>query len=84
MSCGVPCVTTDVGDAGEIVADTGWVVPPRDSSAYSEALRVALSVPQELRVSRGRAARLKIVNDFSLSSTLNQYLKLYNDLTGVR
>lgn len=84
MACGVPCVTTNVGDAAEIVADTGWVVPPRDSDALSKALREALSVTQEERNARGRAARFKIVNDYSLLATLDQYIKLYYDLTGVR
>ncbi|MBK8119756.1 MAG: hypothetical protein IPK39_11660 [Sulfuritalea sp.] len=30
MSCGVPCVVTDVGDSASVVAGTGRVVPPAD------------------------------------------------------
>ncbi len=38
MSCGVPCITTDVGDAAEVVGDTGAVVPKSDSKSLAEAL----------------------------------------------
>ena len=80
MACGVPCVTTDVGDAAKIVGDTGWVVPPRDSEALSFALLEALSVTQEERDTRGKAARVKIVNNYSLESGLDKYVNLYGCL----
>jgi glycosyltransferase involved in cell wall biosynthesis len=38
MACEVPCVTTDVGDAAAIVADTGRVVPRRDPGRLAEGL----------------------------------------------
>ena len=38
MACGTPCITTDAGDASEIVGDTGWVVPVEDSRSLASAL----------------------------------------------
>jgi glycosyltransferase involved in cell wall biosynthesis len=37
MSCGVPCVVTDVGDSAFIVKDTGIVVPPDNPIFLSDA-----------------------------------------------
>lgn len=41
MSAGLPCVTTDVGDAAFLVGDCGWVVPPDDTPALATALVAA-------------------------------------------
>ena len=43
MSCGVPCVVTDVGDSSKIVGDQGIVVPPGDPDALANGLREMLS-----------------------------------------
>lgn len=42
MSCGVPCVVTDVGDSALIVDILGKVVPPRDPLALATAMKSIL------------------------------------------
>jgi glycosyltransferase involved in cell wall biosynthesis len=42
MACGVPCVATDVGDARQIIGNTGWIVPPRDEKSLAGALSEVL------------------------------------------
>lgn len=37
MSCGIPCVVTDVGDAGRLVDDTGRVVAAGDPQSLAQA-----------------------------------------------
>jgi len=80
MACGVPCVSTDVGDAAAIVAETGWVVPPRDSAALADALSQGLALSGLERRVRGVAARRRIEQCFSLSSAIGCYEALYSDL----
>lgn len=38
MSCGVPCVVTDVGDSASIVADPAQVVEPRNPEKLSQTI----------------------------------------------
>jgi len=84
MACGVPCVTTDVGDAAAIVADTGWVAPPRDSAALAGALSLALNASPEERQARGEAARRRVEVHYSLAAVIEQYTALYTRLIGKR
>lgn len=84
MATGVPCVTTDVGDARAVVGATGWVVPPRDSTALAQALSSAIDVPAEELKSRGRAARSRIQNEFSIAASVGRYVAIYHSLLAER
>jgi len=80
MSCGVPCVVTDVGDSALMVGDTGRVVPPRDAVGLSTALLDLLGLPAEKRRELGAAARRRIVEHYDLPSVADRYMALYQDV----
>lgn len=81
MACGVPCIGTDVGDIGRIVADTGLVLPPRDPSAFAAGFENLWRLGAEARQDLGRAARERIARLYSLSAIVRKYEELYFDLT---
>ncbi len=78
---GVPCVTTDVGDAARIVEGTGHAVPPGDSRALAQAMAVFLEQQPAQRISAGERARTHILVHFSLAAAVSAYNTLYEGLT---
>ena len=80
MACGVPCVTTDVGDSAAIVGDTGIVVPPRDPAALAAAWERLRSEGHDGRAARGAAARRRVSDCYSLASMVGAYHALYGEL----
>lgn len=77
MSCGVPCVVTDVGDSADIVGDTGRVVPPREPEALAEALLQVIELTPSERAALGQRARERAAEHFSLAGIVEQYQDLY-------
>lgn len=80
MACGTPCIVTDVGDSGQIVKDTGWVVPIRNAQRLAEALWQCYQCSEtddwELkRVS----ARSRIEENFSIERNKQAFELLWND-----
>ena len=81
MACGTPCVTTAVGDAADIVGDTGWVVPPRDPIALAAAIESALSEwnTEKWRM-RCEAARRRIEDNFSMKRMVEGYNAVWQEV----
>jgi glycosyltransferase involved in cell wall biosynthesis len=78
---GVPCVTTDVGDAARIVEGTGRAVPPGDARALAQAIAVFLEQHPAQRISAGERARTHVLTHFSLAAAVSAYNTLYEGLT---
>jgi len=80
MSCSTPCIVTDVGDAAAMVADTGWVVPPRDSKALASAIQSAMddmAQPDKWQA-RKTACRTRAVKQFDIHTMIREYVRVWS------
>lgn len=82
MACGVPCAVTNVGDAREIVGDTGTVVPPADPPALAAAIRTLLDRVRRERPELARLSRNRIISEFSLQALTNRTLAQLHGVLG--
>lgn len=80
MACGVPCVSTDVGDARLIAGETGCVVPRSDPQEFTKALQITLSKSEEEHRVLREGARRRIKENFSLPTIISHYIELYRSL----
>ena len=80
MLCGVPCVSTNVGDSSNIIGNTGIIVPPNNPEALAKAWLDLLVMTFEQRTDLGLKARKRIVDKFSISKVVEKYEKLYFEM----
>lgn len=73
MACGVPCVSTDAGDAAALIGDAGVVVPVGDAERLAAEWRRLLTMPKEERRRLGDHARRRIVECFSDAAVTARY-----------
>jgi glycosyltransferase involved in cell wall biosynthesis len=81
MIMGTPCVTTDVGDAKIIVADTGWVVPAESSELLADAVEKASIEIKNRAVwkKRQQMCRDRIENNYSLETMISAYHDVWEE-----
>jgi glycosyltransferase involved in cell wall biosynthesis len=80
MACEVPCVVTDVGDCRAIVGDAGITVPPGNTTALAEGVLRALSLPTVMHAQWGRAARRRVIENYTIEQTVRGYTQVWNDV----
>ncbi len=73
MSCGLPCVATDVGDTADLLGGTGILVRPRDAEALSKGLLKAVAMGRGEREELGGAARRRAIEHFGLQRFVRDY-----------
>ncbi|MBN1977596.1 MAG: glycosyltransferase [Anaerolineae bacterium] len=81
MAAGLPVVATAVGGTPEVVVDgvTGLLVPPADPDALAQAISTLLRNP-DLRRSLGQAGQRRVLEHFSMTSTVRRIIALYEAL----
>lgn len=84
MACGVPCVTTQVGDCARLLEDVGTVVPPGDAPALANAWDQMLRLGPMARSDLAGRSRQRVVEHFTIAKAARQYAETYAELMGVR
>lgn len=76
MSCGVPCVSTDVGGVNEVIGNGGYLTPFNDPGAMADAA-LPLLTDEQLHRKVGSAARTRALELFDQVHIADQYIELY-------
>ena len=79
MACGIPCVTTDVGDTARIVGTVGFVVQRRSPEALAAGWRSAASLPADERQIIGEGGRNRIIERYSVDTMVAETISLYSE-----
>lgn len=80
MACGVPCVSTDVGDASIIVGNTGLIVPISDSKALAGALNEIYKhwlLGDKSWIEKKECAQARIASEFSIDTMVQRYNEVW-------
>ncbi|URK16176.1 glycosyltransferase [Thalassospira sp. GO-4] len=84
MACGVPAIGNDVGDVADILDGTGKTVPLHAPDKLANAIVELLTEDVDSRNYRKTAARMRIIDHYSLRAMNDRYLALWNGLAGKR
>ena len=81
MACGTPVIATTGGAFPEVIdhGETGWLVPPGDSRALADAVRLLME-DAGLRERLGKAGRQSIVERFSWRKAAEETLAVYEEV----
>ena len=78
MASGLPCISTDVGDAKYIVQDLGSIVPPRNAQALADAILVYAEKSEAEKQALKQATRERVEQNFSIATVSRQYMQVWS------
>ena len=80
MAMGLPCVSTDVGDAAMILDDTGVIVPKENTEALASALLQVIALPDKQRDQMGQRAKERVMREFSIEKAQAYFSAVYHQI----
>jgi glycosyltransferase involved in cell wall biosynthesis len=80
MAMGLPCVTTNVGDAAMLLADAGVVVPKGNAVALAQGVEKLLALEQGALHKLGMQAKGRVEAEFSMKRAREQFEDIYRTM----
>jgi glycosyltransferase involved in cell wall biosynthesis len=80
LSCGVPCVASDVGDSALLIGEAGMLVPPGDATALAAATGSFFSLGEYQRFRLSQLAREQILQRFDIQGVAGRYERLWFEI----
>jgi len=77
MACECYVVATDSGGVAEVMGNTGKLVPIQNSQALADALENTIALSSKDRMLNNRKARARVEQLFSLETSVQKWLELY-------
>ena len=80
MACGVPAAVTDVGDSPKLVRETGFVIGGTQPAELAAGIEKALRVGHRMLAHRGRQARQRVIDHYSLAAIGKRYYSVLSEV----
>ena len=80
MACGIPCVATDVGDARQLIGDSGEIVIPGNPEELKQGVLKLLDQLDKNGMDLNTRARKRIVDQFSISRLVSRTNNIFKKL----
>ena len=79
MACGIPCITSEVGDCGRLVEDSGWVCSRGSRHELLAALRSSANISGVEYALRSTKAAKVIADAYSIEAATKKFLGELNE-----
>ena len=76
MASGVPCISTDVGSAKDIIGETGWLVEKSNHRELAKAINFILN-KKNILYEKSLMVRKRVEQNYSIEKMNFDYVQLY-------
>ena len=80
MACGIPSLSTDVGDASLILDDPARIVPAGDVEAMAGVIERLMNLSSDERRSLGSRDRERIDGCYRMGDIIDRYQRLWTEI----
>jgi glycosyltransferase involved in cell wall biosynthesis len=79
MSCSIPCIMTDVGEARNLLAQDCWIAEPRNDLQIAEAIKSAYFIynnKEDWNLLKDKCRKI-IIDNYSINNMISNYINVW-------